>query len=157
MGGRRAEAWGWTAEGDYREIKRGMWDLIHCYTAVLWVSTQREKTSIPPSPHYTVSGPGATGTILLPSGLNQTLNSPTTLIHSGPSSSWSPTTSTHPPSSGSVLCCLSLPPQFSLYGLSFYLLGFSWTTQGRVKQVKNNHGLDEVLDKLTYEAGLVGS
>lgn len=43
MGGGAAEAWGWTAEGDYREIKKGMWDLIHSYTAVLWVSTQWKK------------------------------------------------------------------------------------------------------------------
>lgn len=43
VGGRGAEAWGWTAEGDYREIKKGMWGLIHCYTAVLWVSTHRER------------------------------------------------------------------------------------------------------------------
>lgn len=42
VGGRGAKAWGWTAECDYREIKKGMWVLIHYCIAVLLASTRWE-------------------------------------------------------------------------------------------------------------------
>lgn len=93
-------------EGDYREIKKGMWDLIHCYTAVPWVSTHREKAkkrqAFLATPHYTAHRLGATDAILLPSGLNQTLNSSSTVIKSRPSDPRTATNSAHSPSSPST-------------------------------------------------------
>lgn len=146
MGGRGAEAWGWTAEGDYREIKKGMWDLIHCYTAVLSVSTHWEKAKKRQAFLPTDHRPGATDAILLPSGLNQTLNSPSTLIHSGPSAPRTSTTSTHPPSSPSTLCSTaptsklcnkhSVTFTYSIMTTSAFL--FSWAVQEQSNQQQSN-------------------